>query len=154
MEAVDWVKALNIFVLRQVEAHSLEGELENCHPLFYYQCPKNWHALEATNSETVRFCSACLKPVYWCETPEQAKDYAKEGDCMSLYCFGKSKPALSKVNFRNTRTLTPCATETQVEFIFSTSRKFYIQLALTRLKDLRHFTCFLEIDFRLALGGF
>lgn len=51
---------------------------------FRLQCPAEWGALAATAREDVRFCEACDRQVFYCDTIEQARTYARLGDCVAI----------------------------------------------------------------------
>jgi hypothetical protein len=58
--------------------------IENCELLFTFRCPLKWEKLEPTNLAGVRFCHACQKAVYHCDTIEEARDHASAGDCVAV----------------------------------------------------------------------
>jgi len=58
--------------------------IENCGLRFAFECPRRWEQLLPTSEETVRFCSACRKPVYYCETVAEAREKACRGECVAV----------------------------------------------------------------------
>jgi hypothetical protein len=64
--------------------HQQFASIKNCPPEFSFQCPKTWQSLELTNTETVRFCTACQKNVYWCETPAEVQAHAQQDQCIAV----------------------------------------------------------------------
>jgi len=66
--------------------------IENCEPRFEFECPKRWEHLQATGDEKVRFCDACQKPVFHCDTVAEAQEHAWEGECVAIdSCVGRKK---------------------------------------------------------------
>jgi hypothetical protein len=43
-----------------------------------------WEALRATAADGVRFCDACRKEVYYCDTLVAARDHAARGRCVAV----------------------------------------------------------------------
>ncbi len=58
--------------------------IENCSVRFAFQCPRQWQGLQTTKKAGVRFCEACRKNVYYCETVEQARTLARKGYCVAV----------------------------------------------------------------------
>lgn len=59
-------------------------KIENCGVAFEFQCPKRWDKLRPTIREDVRFCDACQKEVYFCETMSEARVHAWQGNCVAV----------------------------------------------------------------------
>ena len=59
--------------------------IENCRFAFAFQCPRTWDALRPTDDPQVRFCEACLKPVYLCDSQDAVSRRAAAGDCVAYY---------------------------------------------------------------------
>jgi uncharacterized protein (TIGR02996 family) len=57
--------------------------VENC-ARFEFRCPKRWDKLQPTGDEAVRFCTACRKEVYYCESIAEARQHASLGRCVAL----------------------------------------------------------------------
>lgn len=51
---------------------------------FTYKCPKNWNALQKTESDSVRFCDACQENVYYCTEPQEVNRHAHQGHCVAI----------------------------------------------------------------------
>lgn len=59
--------------------------IENCNVRWRFQCPKKWSELEETRSPEVRFCSACRKDVFFCDSVDKARRLAEEvGACVAI----------------------------------------------------------------------
>ncbi len=59
--------------------------IENCGVRWRFQCPKKWSELEETYSPDVRFCSACRKDVFFCDSVEKARRVAENvGVCVAI----------------------------------------------------------------------
>ena len=54
---------------------------------FEFECPKDWDDMKKTSSETVRFCNACEKDVYFCSNKNELDFHRKKGDCIATYDF-------------------------------------------------------------------
>lgn len=61
-----------------------EGTIENCKPQFRFQCPKEWSSLQVIADDRIRFCSACLREVYWCNTESAATELGRQGKCVAI----------------------------------------------------------------------
>jgi hypothetical protein len=57
--------------------------VRKCSLYFRPSCPRSWDALTPTADPTVRSCSACDKPVYFCATDEETMAHARRGDCIA-----------------------------------------------------------------------
>lgn len=57
--------------------------IEGCLAL-QLRCPKEWGSLATTAREDVRFCEACERQVFYCDTLEQAQAYTRLGDCVAI----------------------------------------------------------------------
>jgi uncharacterized protein (TIGR02996 family) len=51
---------------------------------FELPCPKEWGSLAPTGRDDVRFCDACSQHVYYCDDIEQARSYARGGNCVAV----------------------------------------------------------------------
>jgi uncharacterized protein (TIGR02996 family) len=60
------------------------SNIEKCGFRFRFRCPKQWDRLQLTEESSVRFCSACLKNVYYCGGLEEARDHVGNGHCVAL----------------------------------------------------------------------
>lgn len=58
--------------------------VENCTLRFVFECPQRWEQLRPTSEKTVRFCRACGKSVYYCETVAEARQKACRGECVAV----------------------------------------------------------------------
>jgi uncharacterized protein (TIGR02996 family) len=59
--------------------------LENCSISFRFRCPKQWEQLTPTDDgATVRFCEACEKNVYYCDSIEEARSHAEREHCIAI----------------------------------------------------------------------
>ena len=59
-------------------------QIHKCPELFSNQCPKYWLALEPTEDEQRRHCSACDNTVYQCRTPDEFVSLGSNGQCVAL----------------------------------------------------------------------
>ncbi len=57
-------------------------KIANC--TFAFKCPRSWDDLTLTNSESVRFCSACDQEVYFAEDEETFGMLAATGKCVAI----------------------------------------------------------------------
>jgi hypothetical protein len=53
---------------------------------FRYECPKQWETLAPTPEAGVRFCGACQRSVYFCDSAESVERRARSGDCIAVPC--------------------------------------------------------------------
>jgi uncharacterized protein (TIGR02996 family) len=51
---------------------------------FQLACPKEWGSLAITARDDVRFCDACERQVFYCDSIEQAQIHARLGDCVAV----------------------------------------------------------------------
>jgi len=51
---------------------------------FQLRCPKEWGALAATGRDDVRFCDACERQVFYCDSLAAARSHARMGDCVAV----------------------------------------------------------------------
>jgi uncharacterized protein (TIGR02996 family) len=58
--------------------------IENCDPVFEFQCPKRWDKLQPTRAESVRFCDACQKNVYFCQSVQEARAHTWQEHCVAI----------------------------------------------------------------------
>ena len=59
--------------------------IENCNVRWRFQCPKKWDQMDTTSREGIRFCSACRRDVYFCESVEEARQLAEnKGHCVVI----------------------------------------------------------------------
>ena len=58
--------------------------IENCAVSFQFQCPKRWEYLKTTAEESVRYCEACRRKVYFCSNLDLAQTHAAVGDCIAV----------------------------------------------------------------------
>lgn len=56
--------------------------IERCE--FEFECPKKWTSLTPTKNLEVRFCDACEREVFFCHTIKEAKDHARNGECVAI----------------------------------------------------------------------
>jgi uncharacterized protein (TIGR02996 family) len=56
--------------------------VEQC--TFDFRCTKRWSELAETGHRGIRHCDSCKQRVYYCVTVEQARVYAKRGECVAL----------------------------------------------------------------------
>lgn len=55
-------------------------------------CPKEWGSLALTDRPDVRFCDACTKQVYYCESIGEARAHARRGDCIAVDAVIRRRP--------------------------------------------------------------
>jgi uncharacterized protein (TIGR02996 family) len=58
--------------------------IEGCDDHFAFRCPKKWEQLRTTDDAAVRFCDACERPVYYCESIGEAQLHADAGECVAV----------------------------------------------------------------------
>jgi uncharacterized protein (TIGR02996 family) len=58
--------------------------IENCGLEFRFECPRQWEALRHTENAAVRFCDACERRVYYCQTVGEARSLARLGECVAV----------------------------------------------------------------------
>jgi uncharacterized protein (TIGR02996 family) len=58
--------------------------LEECRLRFEFECPMQWANLTVTDDVKVRFCDSCKRNVHYCDTIEEARDHAWQGDCVAV----------------------------------------------------------------------
>jgi uncharacterized protein (TIGR02996 family) len=81
------------FVIRLRELHSqidpqwrstvARPGIEKCR-FFDFRCPKRWDRLQLTGDAAVRFCTACCKEVFYCDSIGEARQHALLGRCVAL----------------------------------------------------------------------
>lgn len=49
-----------------------------------YRCPRSWQSLVPTESPDVRYCTACERPVFYCQTAEELNEHTARGDCVAF----------------------------------------------------------------------
>jgi uncharacterized protein (TIGR02996 family) len=59
-------------------------DIELCAFTFRFQCPRKWEQLTPTKNAAVRFCGACRKSVYFCDTLGVAYHHAYLGHCVAV----------------------------------------------------------------------
>ncbi|HUR55359.1 MAG TPA: hypothetical protein VMZ71_14595, partial [Gemmataceae bacterium] len=59
-------------------------KIENCRPVFAFECPKKWENLTATANTDVRFCESCRKTVHYCQDVRDARTHARRGACVAV----------------------------------------------------------------------
>jgi uncharacterized protein (TIGR02996 family) len=58
-------------------------KIEGC-PADAFRCPRRWDALARTDRETVRYCSLCVKHVFYFESVDDAREAARQGQCVAI----------------------------------------------------------------------
>ena len=58
--------------------------IEQCELKFAFKCPKQWDKLATTADDAVRFCDACQRNVYYCQTVPDAFAHAVQGHCVAV----------------------------------------------------------------------
>jgi uncharacterized protein (TIGR02996 family) len=58
--------------------------VDNCELEFAFRCPKRWEKLQPTDDPAVRFCDACEKNVYHCDSVKRAREHAWKGHCVAV----------------------------------------------------------------------
>src|SRR5262249_36539754 len=58
--------------------------IENCGLRFKFRCPKKWDQLKSTGDDAQRFCETCRKTVYYCDSIEEGRRHAWQGDCIAI----------------------------------------------------------------------
>jgi hypothetical protein len=56
----------------------------DCDPLRDGGCPMNWQMLGPTADSDVRHCRACLRDVYYCQTPADFVRHGELGHCVAV----------------------------------------------------------------------
>jgi uncharacterized protein (TIGR02996 family) len=59
-------------------------KLEACRVTFRFECPRQWERLTPTDAANVRFCESCKSNVHYCDTLQDARNHAVQGDCVAL----------------------------------------------------------------------
>lgn len=59
---------------------------------FELECPKDWGSLSPTERMGVRYCGACTKRVYYCDTVDQARAHASAGNCVAVDLVAIRRP--------------------------------------------------------------
>lgn len=57
--------------------------VENCLAV-EFECPKDWGSLSTTEHSDIRYCGACAKRVYYCNTVDEARRQATRGNCVAV----------------------------------------------------------------------
>lgn len=60
-----------------------EQQFLNC--TLEFECPKDWFELESTNKAGVKFCNACQKNVYLCQTEDELHTAEENGQCIAYF---------------------------------------------------------------------
>lgn len=58
------------------------NEIRNCK--FSFKCPKDWEALERTDSMHRRYCCECNEIVHFCYTPEDLMKAIQNNLCVAI----------------------------------------------------------------------
>ena len=58
--------------------------IENCEVRFRFKCPRQWKELTLTSDDKIRHCGVCEKSVYYCESPAELEECAREGRCAAV----------------------------------------------------------------------
>lgn len=61
----------------------MEIKIRNCN-FFTYECNLKWDTLQLTGREGIRFCAACEKEVFFCDTREQVREAIMLGRCLAI----------------------------------------------------------------------
>jgi hypothetical protein len=67
-----------------MDEHRTSLPIENCRRGFKFLCPKTWSQLERTEQLDMRFCPACRKNVYYCDSLEAIEEHRRAGHCMCI----------------------------------------------------------------------
>ncbi|MEO8699273.1 MAG: TIGR02996 domain-containing protein [Kofleriaceae bacterium] len=70
--------------------------ISRCGVRFGFECTKRWEALERTDDDAVRHCSACEKPVYFVASVEEAEVRGRARECVAIDAAVPRTTALSK----------------------------------------------------------
>jgi uncharacterized protein (TIGR02996 family) len=57
--------------------------VENCLAV-EFECPRDWGSLATTEFSDIRYCGACSKRVYYCNTIDEARKQAGRGNCVAV----------------------------------------------------------------------
>ncbi len=57
--------------------------IEGC-PAYAFRCPQRWDGLARTDREDVRYCSLCVKHVFYFEGVDEAREAARQGRCVAI----------------------------------------------------------------------
>ena len=49
-----------------------------------FRCPKQWDDLEETGQAGLRYCSACKKTVFFCDSFQELSLRSREGRCVAF----------------------------------------------------------------------
>lgn len=61
------------------------ARLANCRAAGWrFVCPLTWDQLSPTDEPDIRICHTCKSPVFYCNTAEEARQYAGAGQCVAL----------------------------------------------------------------------
>lgn len=60
-----------------------EQQFLNCD--LEFECPKDWFELEPTNKAGIKFCNACQKNVYLCQTEDELHTAEGDGQCIAYF---------------------------------------------------------------------
>ena len=69
-----------------IDWHYRYGTIETCGGTrlrIYPHCPYEWSQLVPTEDATVRYCTACQEPVYFCATDEELTAHAAANHCVA-----------------------------------------------------------------------
>lgn len=69
-----------------IDWHYRYGTIETCGGTrlrIYPHCPYEWSQLVPTEDATVRYCTACQEPVYFCATDEELAAHAAANHCVA-----------------------------------------------------------------------
>lgn len=58
--------------------------ISRCGVRFGFECTKRWDALDRTDRDDVRHCTACDKPVYFCTTVDEAHQHGMRRECIAI----------------------------------------------------------------------
>jgi uncharacterized protein (TIGR02996 family) len=59
-------------------------KIDRCALRFAYRCPLRWEKLRPTDDPTQRYCVHCREIVFHCATIEEAREHARQGDCVAV----------------------------------------------------------------------
>jgi len=60
------------------------SDIRNCDVEFKLRCPQQWIDLTPTDQNTVRYCQACSKNVYFCHSSKELKRRTEGNQCVAF----------------------------------------------------------------------
>ena len=51
--------------------------------MFKFVCPNQWHELQKTEQDDVKYCNECQQDVHWVQSEQELSNYAAQGHCVA-----------------------------------------------------------------------